>query len=447
MKNLYTSLAVLLLFIAYGIRPTAALAQPNEKVGIGVRLLIDSASGYKTTLIIGIVPGGAAEGAGLQTGDYIVKVNGQSTRGLELEEVVSRIVGSEGTEVTLAIDRKGSTRNYTIRRGKYKFANSFYVSAVTDNEFCNALSRLMNDAPYDFKATCDTIHYTDEKGMFGRRNYECKVKVPGAQKVIIESSFGRSGIISFGPYANEDDVNTAAEDIIGKIKTCFPDYYYKTVISDKGSHIIEIGRSGKDNYESAILEMFSAYSETAHNFILTLRVNGGKATIYNPITSAVQNTPFANALRTIYNDIPKKYANVKGTRHDVKGTGLFSMGSTWYEINPVPDGAHDCSLSEGGLDLSNGCNCRYYSGTDRAQAVESFKKIYNDMYYALGSEFVYSLEAPEMDMTIPDKTESTVVFGIKKRRTFESIPLIALVLVNDSEGHYVVNMLFHDFGF
>lgn len=424
----------------------SAFAQLNENVGIGVRLQLDSTQGYKTTKVLSLIPEGPAQAAGLQEGDFIVKVNEQSTRDVVLQDVVEMIVGKEGTEVRLVIERKGSKRNFNVTRRKYKYASAYYESAVKDNEFCSALTMLMNDAPYDFKITCDTNHYRDEKGAFGRRYYECKVKIPGAQKVSIASSFGKSGIITFGPYANTDEVNDAGEGIIAKIKTCFPDYYYKTVIEAKGSHTIEIGKNNKDGFESAILQMFSTYSETEHSYSLTLRVNGGKTTRYYTISTSAQNTSFASALRTIFNDIPNDYKNVKGTKHEIEGD-IFSSGSSWYEVSPMPEGAHDCSIFEGGMSLSNGCKCRFYSGDNHDKALDAFKKLYDIMYDALGSEFVFSFEIPMLDMTIPENTESVVVFGIKKKSSYESLPLLALVLVKDSESHYSVNMLFHKFGF
>ncbi len=424
----------------------AALAQLNENVGIGVRLQLDSTQGHKTTKVLALIPDGPAKAAGLQEGDFIVKVNTQNTQDVALKDVVDMIVGKEGTEVKLVIERKGTKRNFTIVRGKYKYASAYYESAAKDNEFCSALAMLMNDAPYDFKTTCDTNHYVDEKRTFGRRFYECKVKIPGANKVSIASSFGKSGIITFGPYTNTDEVNDAGEGIIAKIKTCFPDYYYKTVIEAKGSHTIEIGKNNDDGFEAAILQLFSAYSETEHNYTLTLRVNGGKATRYYTISKSAQNTPFAIALRTIFNDIPNDYTNVKGTKHEIKGD-IFSSGSSWYEVSPMPEGAHDCSVSEGGMSMSNGCRCRYYSGESHEKALDAFNKLYDLMYDALGDEFVFSFEIPLLDMTIPENTESVVVFGIKKKHSYESLPLLALVLVKDSESHYSVNMLFHKFGF
>lgn len=437
-----------ILICLFSLAAYAAFAQLNEKVGIGVRLQLDTTRTYKTTMILALVPNGPAQEAGLREGDFILQVNEQSTRDVALKDVVDMIVGNEGTSVNLLIERKGVTSNYNIIRKKYKYADIFYESAVSDNDFCTALTTLMNDAPYNFDNTSDTTHYVDEKTTFGRRYYESKIKVPGAQKVSMINSFGVSCIINFGPFTNTDEVNTAAEDLVAKIKTCFPDYYYKTVIEATAnrSHTLEIGRIYSNGFESTILQLFSSYSESEHAYTLMLRVNGGKATRYFSISTPAQTSNFANALRTIYNDILNNYKNVKGTKHETAGD-IFSSGSSWFEVSPVPDGAHDCSIAEGGLSLSNGCNCRFYSGENHEAAVDAYKKLYDLTFDALGSEFVFSFEKPMFDSTIPTNTESVVIFGIKNKRTYESLPLLALVLVKDSENHYSVNMLFHNFGF
>ena len=422
-------------------------AQLSEKVGIGVRLQLDSTRAYKITKILALVPNGPAQLAGLQEGDFILEVNEQSTRDIDLQNVVNMIVGEEGTTVNLLIEREGSAYNLSIERKKYKYADIYYQSAVNDNDFCTALAILMNDAPYNFNNTSDTTNqYEAEETTGGGRYYESKIVIPGAGKVLMNYSLGVSCIINFGPFANTDEVNSAADEIISKIQICFPDYYYNTVIEKTASHTIEIGKTYPNGFEAAIMQLYSIYSETENTYTLTIRVNGGKATRYYSIGTPAQTTSFANALRTIFNDIPNDYSSVKGLEHEIDG-GLFSMSSSWFEVSPVPDGAHDCSISEGGLSLSNDCNCRFYSGESYEEAVDVYKQLYDLMVDALGSEFVFSFEKPTFDMSIPENTTSIVVFGIKSKQSYESIPLLALLFIKDSENHFSVNMLFHDAGF
>jgi len=66
-----------------------------------------------------------AQRAGLKPGDVILKVNGESTAGLALDEVVARVLGPAGTTVTLTLydPRTGLTRDVTIERAQIRLRN------------------------------------------------------------------------------------------------------------------------------------------------------------------------------------------------------------------------------------------------------------------------------------------------------------------------------------
>lgn len=69
-----------------------------------------------------VFPGSPAEAAGLQVGDLIVSVDGQSVDGKTLEQVAQLIRGAEGTPVTLSIRRAAGADDlsFTIVRASIK---------------------------------------------------------------------------------------------------------------------------------------------------------------------------------------------------------------------------------------------------------------------------------------------------------------------------------------
>lgn len=87
----------------------------NAYVGIGVtvQLANEDDNGYTITVVN---EGGAAYDAGLQVGDIIVAVEGESTIGLGMDETKNRIRGEEGTQVTLTIQRGEGTFDITLTR-------------------------------------------------------------------------------------------------------------------------------------------------------------------------------------------------------------------------------------------------------------------------------------------------------------------------------------------
>ena len=86
-------------------------------VGIGVQLDSDETKG---PIIRSIIPGTPAEEAGLKRGDLIVKVDGTSTTGQSIDEVVSRVRGPEGEAVTLTIQR-GSADPFDVKIVRKQF--------------------------------------------------------------------------------------------------------------------------------------------------------------------------------------------------------------------------------------------------------------------------------------------------------------------------------------
>ena len=76
-------------------------ALERNYVGIGVRLGMDDSGIYAAE----IFKGSPAESADIQVGDYITAVEGKSTQGIYVEDLIARIVGEENTNVTITIKR------------------------------------------------------------------------------------------------------------------------------------------------------------------------------------------------------------------------------------------------------------------------------------------------------------------------------------------------------
>jgi len=70
--------------------------------------------------IVGIIEGSPAEAAGLQDGDLVVAVDGQSIVGYSLYEAIILIRGPAGTDVTLTVERpsEGETFDVTVTRAR-----------------------------------------------------------------------------------------------------------------------------------------------------------------------------------------------------------------------------------------------------------------------------------------------------------------------------------------
>ena len=85
------------------------LMQETEGIyyGIGAYISLDPTTGLGK--INGVIPDTPAQEAGLRENDLIYLIDGESSQGLDLSEIVARVKGEEGTTVHLTIYREGET--------------------------------------------------------------------------------------------------------------------------------------------------------------------------------------------------------------------------------------------------------------------------------------------------------------------------------------------------
>jgi carboxyl-terminal processing protease len=80
--------------------------------GVGISLL----SKDKKAVVATPIPDSPAARAGIDAGDVLTKVNGESIAGLSLDEVVKKVSGPVGSEVKLTVERDGKELVFTMTR-------------------------------------------------------------------------------------------------------------------------------------------------------------------------------------------------------------------------------------------------------------------------------------------------------------------------------------------
>lgn len=86
----------------------------NQYSGIGVRIGLDDYGFF----VHEVFPDSPAMKGGMQDGDYIVAVEGASTEGKTLDDLVAEITGEEGTPVRLTVERAGERIEMTLIRAE-----------------------------------------------------------------------------------------------------------------------------------------------------------------------------------------------------------------------------------------------------------------------------------------------------------------------------------------
>ncbi|WP_371362902.1 Carboxy-terminal processing protease CtpB [Sporomusa rhizae] len=110
----------------------------------------------KQLTVVAPIEGTPGEQAGIKSGDQIIKIDGQETKDLALDEAVNKIRGPEGSKVVLTIKRAQEVKDYTLTRsniqiktvaGKLLDDNIGYIrismfNENTGNDFVRKLQEL-----------------------------------------------------------------------------------------------------------------------------------------------------------------------------------------------------------------------------------------------------------------------------------------------------------------
>jgi C-terminal peptidase prc len=108
----------------------------NRYVGIGIQLGMEKQGDELWPQIIATFSRGPARVAGAQSGDRILEVDGVSTAGRKLEEVVDMLRGDEGSTVTIVVQLgDADRRQLTMTRGVVPFDSITGLRRVSEEEW------------------------------------------------------------------------------------------------------------------------------------------------------------------------------------------------------------------------------------------------------------------------------------------------------------------------
>lgn len=425
-----------------------ATGQLTNFVGIGARLQLDSTSlGYPVVKIIAFIPGGSAEHSALKVGDFILKVDDKTATRLPLSDVVAMIMGEEGTKVKMEVKQGAAIKTLTLVRKKVQATSLYYTSEV-NSEFGTAITKLLNDAAYNFEHVWDSTSFEQEgEGFGGKRIYRCTVQVPGTEKTVIQSSFGLTCRIKIGTYQNEDQVNKGGEAFVEKLKACFPKFYFFSKSIEGNGYVLQVGQKNDKGYYGASMVIYPMKNKTSNQTEMFCRIENGVPQFFYTIEAKAKESEFGAALNKIYDDILNKFENIKTTEHISDDT--FNE-SYWYDINVKVPYAHNYYVDAGSLMSirADECIANFYLGDNKEDAAKTFSALTDPIMEAFGSDFVFTGERPHqlLESIIPEKAEKFVIFTRKKERSYESLGVCALVMNQESDGRYRVYITFHKTG-
>lgn len=157
----------------------------GEFGGLGIQITLRD--GWIT--VVSPIEGTPAYLMGIQGGDQIVEIEGESTKGWKTNDAVSKLRGPKGTEVTIGIRRAGedTIRHYTITRDIIKLESIPYVFMIDEANKVGYV-RITNFA----RTTADELRTAVEK-----------LEKQGMERLLIDLRFNPGGLL------------TAAKDVSG----------------------------------------------------------------------------------------------------------------------------------------------------------------------------------------------------------------------------------------
>ncbi|MFA5754819.1 MAG: S41 family peptidase [Candidatus Paceibacterota bacterium] len=129
--------------------------------GIGLQIAIRD----KKLTAISPIKGTPAEKAELKPKDIILAINGESTSNLSINEAVNKIRGEKGTEVTLTIERDGSSFDVDITRAVINVPTVDWDLIGSDNIAHLGIYHFSNTTYQDFKKVASEILNSEAKGI------------------------------------------------------------------------------------------------------------------------------------------------------------------------------------------------------------------------------------------------------------------------------------------
>ena len=269
------------------------------KVGSGIGVEIGERDNY--VRVLRVLPDNPAEKAGILVGDIIYKVNDEEVYSQKTEEIVAKVRGETGSEVTVSVVRDGKEKTFTMTREPINNLSAFVeydgnTAIITITRFDKQTSGLVQGFVKEFAGKNINKVILDLRGNTGgyvSAAQEILALWLDNQKILIQKSrhFGTTTTSTSGGKATLKDMKTvvlvdestasASEILVGALK----DYNKATVV-------------GKKTFGKGVVQNLYSLSNGA-----TLKVT--TAEWYTPLETSINGegiTPDVEVDRT-YDDI------------------------------------------------------------------------------------------------------------------------------------------------
>jgi len=130
--------------------------------GLGIEITLKD----DVLTVVAPIDGTPAYRAGLHTGDRIVKIDGLSSKDMQLADAVKRMRGKPGTKVTISVVREGwaEPKDFDIVREQIRVQSVRMVEMGEGIEYVK-LRQFQEQSPHDLEAALDKLHKNGMKAL------------------------------------------------------------------------------------------------------------------------------------------------------------------------------------------------------------------------------------------------------------------------------------------
>ncbi|CQR70395.1 Carboxy-terminal processing protease CtpB precursor [Sporomusa ovata DSM 2662] len=200
----------------------------------------------KMLTVIAPIEGTPGEKSGIKSGDQIIKIDGQDTKDLALDEAVSKIRGPEGSQVVLTIMREQEVQDYTLTRSNIQIKT--VAGKMLDNNIGYIRISMFNENTGN-----DFVHKLQE------------LEKQGLKAMVLDLRDNPGGLL-------DESVKVASQFV------------------PKGPVVSVVTRDGKRETHSSKLE--------AAKYPVAILVNGGSASASEIVAGAAQDTGVGTLIGT-----------------------------------------------------------------------------------------------------------------------------------------------------
>jgi carboxyl-terminal processing protease len=109
-------------------------------------------------ILTAVLDGGPGAAAGLEPGDHVLKINGQTLRNLTTQEAAARFRGAPGDSLKLEVLRNGTIKPLKITVILQPLGNNTVISKIIDDSYGYVRLRYFNDAtPKEFAIALQSL--------------------------------------------------------------------------------------------------------------------------------------------------------------------------------------------------------------------------------------------------------------------------------------------------